>query len=85
MLIIFNIIFLFCTVFANDGTKCECDTLQIYYSEDKNINRTFTVQTVEIKGQPIYYSYVWNVPIEATFADIIWWNDEKTNWMGKKG
>ena len=72
MLIVFNIIFLCCTVFATDSTKCDCDIYQIYYSEDENIYRNFTKQTAEIKGRPIYNSY----------KEMIWWNDEKNSWMG---
>ena len=75
LFIVFNIIFLCCTVFATETSKCDCDIFQIYYSEDESYHRNFTKQTAEIKGRPIYHSY----------KEIIWWNDDKNIWMGHKG
>ena len=85
MLIIFHFIFLSCTVFATEGTKCDCDTFQIYCSEDRNINRTFTMQTIEIKGRPIYYSTTYDLIQDKETRDVILWNDEKNSWMGHQG
>ena len=82
MFIIFNIILLSCTGFAIQSTKCDCDIFQISYLKDETIYRNFTKQTAEIKGRPIYYSYVndgnktWN---------MIWWNEEKSQWLGHSG
>ena len=82
MFIVFNIILLCCTVLATESTKCDCDIFQIFYSDDENIYRNFTKQTAEIKGQPIYYSYVKDV---SQYWNMIWWNEEKSQWMGHSG
>ena len=80
ILIVFNIIFLCCTVYASEITKCDCDIYQIYYSKDEHIYRNFTKQSLETNGQPIYYSYK-----TKGCQDMIWWNDEKKSWMGHQG
>ena len=74
--IVFNIIFLCCTVFATETSKCDCDIFQISYSEDQNFYyRNFTKQTAKVNGQPFYFS----------FDDIIFWNEENNSWMGHQG
>ena len=74
MFIIFNIIFLCRTAFA-ESTKCDCDIYQIYFFEDENVARNFTKQTTEVKGRPIYHS----------FTNTIFWNEVKKSWMGHEG
>ena len=81
LFIVFNLIFLCCTIFATESKKCDCDIYQIYYSEDENIYRNFTKHTEKINGQPIYYSPTDNL----LWGHIIWWNDKKTSWMGSQG
>ena len=85
MYIVFNIIFLCFTVFANESTNCDCDTFQIYYEEDESIYRNFTKQTAEIKGRSVYYSSADDRMLDKAFRDIIWWNDQKNSWMGNQG
>ena len=81
MFIFFKFIILCGTIFHTESRKCDCNTFQIYYSENENIHRDFTEQTAAIDGRPIYYSKAPGI----SGGDIIWWNEGKKSWMGHEG
>ena len=43
------------------------------------------MQTIEIKGRPIYYSTTYDLIQDKETRDVILWNDEKNSWMGHQG
>ena len=52
---------------------CECDVLQIYNTAIFGFNKTYTKQSIDIKGkgQTFYISKE---------EDTIWWNQKTKNW-----
>ena len=70
-IIIFVILFCCYWASANENNECDCNILQLYYSEDPDSHDNFTIQSGKIHGRPYYFSMQ---------RDIIWWNKQDKKW-----
>ena len=70
-IIIFVILFCCYCTSANENNGCDCDILQLNYSEDPDSYDNFTIQSGKIHGRPYYFSMQ---------RDIIWWNKQDNRW-----
>ena len=70
-IIIFVIVFCCYCSSAKENINCDCDILQLNYTEDPDYHYNFTIQSTKIHGRPYYFSMN---------RDIIWWNEKNNKW-----
>ena len=69
--VIFLILCLSCNVVAKEK-DCECDVLQIYNTAIFGFNKTYTKQSIDIKGK--------NQTFYISKENTIWWNQKTKHW-----